>query len=50
MDCGDFAEFISFGNIGANEINEADYYFIVNPCNITGGCVIDHLKPMVNNI
>lgn len=51
MDWGDLVDFVSFGNIGADQIEQdCQFYVLVAPQNVVGGgAIISKLIEMVHN-
>lgn len=48
MDWGDIGEFVSFGEVGRNQIDKASYYILVAPQNVVGNTILTNLGDMVS--
>ena len=48
MDWGDAEEFVSFGNVGANQVDEASFYILIAPQNVVGNTIMTPLLEMVS--
>lgn len=48
MDWGDIGEFVSFGEVGRNQIDKASYYILVAPQNVVGNTILTNLGDMVD--
>ncbi len=49
MDWGDVFEFVSFGNVGSDHLDESAYYVIVAPQNVVGSTIMTKLLEMVRS-
>lgn len=47
MDWGDVFDFVSFGNVGSDHLDESAYYVIVAPQNVVGSTIMTKLLEMV---
>ena len=47
MDWGDIGQFVSFGEVGADQIDSANYYILVAPQNVVGTTILTNLGEMV---
>lgn len=47
MDWGDVFDFVSFGNVGSNHLDDSAYYVIVAPQNVVGSTIMTKLLEMV---
>lgn len=47
MDWGDAEEFVGFGNVGANQIDDSQYYILIAPQNVVGTTIMTNLQEMV---
>lgn len=48
MDWGDIGEFVSFGEVGRDQIDKASYYILVAPQNVVGTTILTNLGDMVD--
>lgn len=48
MDWGDIGEFVSFGEVGRDQIDKASYYILVAPQNVVGTTILTNLGDMVS--
>jgi hypothetical protein len=48
MDWGDIGEFVSFGEVGRDQIDNASYYILVAPQNVVGTTILTNLGDMVS--
>jgi adenylate kinase len=46
MDFGEAEAFVSFGAVGAGDIDGADYYILISPQNIVGASIVPYLSAM----
>merc|ERR1719284_1905750 len=46
MDWGDAAPFVSFGSVGAGQVDGSDVYLIIAPQNIVGASIFEDLRDM----
>lgn len=49
MDWGDIFDFVRFGNVGADQIDDCAYYLIIAPQNVVGSTIMTKLLEMVRN-
>ena len=47
MDWGDLVDFVSFGNIGEDQIDDSQFYILVAPQNVVGSTIVTKLTEMV---
>ena len=47
MDWGDIGDFVSFGEVGRDQIDDASYYILVAPQNVVGSTILTNLGDMV---
>ncbi len=47
MDWGEVFEFVSFGNVGSDHLDDSAYYVIVAPQNVVGSTIMTKLLEMV---
>lgn len=47
MDWGDVFEFVSFGNVGSDHLDDSTHYVIVAPQNVVGSTIMTKLLEMV---
>jgi hypothetical protein len=47
MDWGDLVDFVGFGNVGADQIDDAQFYLLVAPQNVVGSTIMTKLLEMV---
>lgn len=47
MDWGDIGEFVSFGEVGRDQIDDAAYYILIAPQNVVGSTILTNLGDMV---
>ena len=47
MDWGDIGEFVTFGEVGHDQIDDASYYILVAPQNAVGNTILTNLGEMV---
>ncbi len=50
MDWGDAAEFVTWGNYGAEEVDDAEVYLMIAPQNVTGDSVLPFMQDMVRGV
>ena len=50
MDWGDIGQFVSFGEVGSNQIDNADYYILAAPQNVVGNTILTNLGEMVRSL
>ena len=50
MDWGDIGEFVTFGEVGHDQIDDASYYILVAPQNAVGNTILTNLGEMVRCI
>ncbi|KAK9842820.1 hypothetical protein WJX74_002899 [Apatococcus lobatus] len=48
MDWGDAEDFVGFGNVGANQIDDSQYYILIAPQNVVGTTIMTNLQEMVD--
>eukprot|EP01025_Chloroclados_australasicus_P030118 TRINITY_DN3018_c1_g1_i2.p1 TRINITY_DN3018_c1_g1~~TRINITY_DN3018_c1_g1_i2.p1 ORF type:complete len:335 (+),score=30.03 TRINITY_DN3018_c1_g1_i2:92-1096(+) len=48
MDWGELKSFVSFGQVGADQIDESQYYILIAPQNIVGGMIVTSIAEMVD--
>eukprot|EP01024_Parvocaulis_polyphysoides_P037228 TRINITY_DN33154_c0_g1_i1.p1 TRINITY_DN33154_c0_g1~~TRINITY_DN33154_c0_g1_i1.p1 ORF type:complete len:283 (-),score=19.72 TRINITY_DN33154_c0_g1_i1:288-1031(-) len=48
MDWGSLQDFVSFGQVGEDQIDDAQYYVLIAPQNIVGGMIVTNISDMVN--
>ncbi|KAL3145428.1 hypothetical protein ABBQ38_001673 [Trebouxia sp. C0009 RCD-2024] len=48
MDWGDIGEFVSFGEVGRDQIDDAAYYILIAPQNVVGSTILTNLGDMVD--
>ena len=48
MDWGDAVDFVSFGNVGASQVDEASFYILIAPQNVVGNTIMTPLLEMVS--
>lgn len=48
MDWGDAINFVSFGEVGAAQIDDHDYYILISPQNVVGNTIMTDLTEMVS--
>lgn len=48
MDWGDIGEFVSFGEVGKDQIDDASYYILVAPQNVVGSTILTNLGDMAS--
>ena len=47
MDWGDIGDFVSFGEVGRDQIDDSSYYILVAPQNVVGNTILTNLGDMV---
>ena len=47
MDWGDIGDFVSFGEVGRDQIDDASYYILIAPQNVVGSTILTNLGDMV---
>lgn len=47
MDWGDIADFIHFGQVGADQIDDCKFYVLIAPQNVVGSTIMTNLNEMV---
>lgn len=47
MDWGSAIDFVSFGEVGADQIDDNDFYILIAPQNVVGSTIMTNLKDMV---
>ena len=47
MDWGDIGEFVTFGQVGHDQIDDASYYILIAPQNVVGNTILTNLGEMV---
>lgn len=47
MDWGDIGQFVTFGEVGRDQIDDAAYYILVSPQNVVGNTILTNLGEMV---
>ena len=47
MDWGDIGQFVSFGEVGRDQIDGASYYILIAPQNVVGSTILTNLGDMV---
>ena len=47
MDWGDALDFVSFGHVNPDQLDDADFYILVAPQNVVGSPIIHNLTKMV---
>ena len=50
MDWGDLVDFVGFGNVGADQIDDARFYLLVAPQNVVGSTIMTKLLEMVGGL
>lgn len=50
MDWGDIGQFVTFGEVGQDQIDDASYYILVSPQNVVGNTILTNLGEMVRHI
>lgn len=48
MDWGDVVDFVSFGEVGRDQIDDHDYYILISPQNVVGNTIMTNLSEMVS--
>ena len=48
MDWGDALDFVSFGHVNPDQLDESDFYILVAPQNVVGSPIIHNLIQMVS--
>ena len=48
MDWGNAVDFVSFGNVGASQVDEASFYILIAPQNVVGNTIMTPLLEMVS--
>eukprot|EP01024_Parvocaulis_polyphysoides_P018965 TRINITY_DN1847_c0_g1_i1.p1 TRINITY_DN1847_c0_g1~~TRINITY_DN1847_c0_g1_i1.p1 ORF type:complete len:329 (-),score=40.58 TRINITY_DN1847_c0_g1_i1:50-1036(-) len=48
MDWGELEQFVTFGQVGADQVDDADYYVLIAPQNIVGGVIVTSIAEMVD--
>ncbi|KAK9806973.1 hypothetical protein WJX72_009126 [[Myrmecia] bisecta] len=48
MDWGSVGEFVSFGQVGADQVDEAAFYVLICPQNVVGNTILTNLGEMVD--
>ena len=49
MDWGDIGDFVSFGEVGRDQIDDASYYILIAPQNVVGSTILTNLGDMVRS-
>jgi hypothetical protein len=49
MDWGEVLDFVKFGNVGADQIDDSQYYIIIAPQNVVGSTIMAKLLEMVRD-
>ena len=49
MDWGDATDFVGFGHVGADQVDEAQYYVLIAPQNVVGNTIMTPLLDMVHS-
>ena len=47
MDWGDAEDFVSFGTVSADQIDDSQYYILIAPQNVVGSTIMTNLHDMV---
>ena len=50
MDWGDIGDFVSFGEVGRDQIDDASYYILIAPQNVVGSTILTNLGDMVHSL
>ena len=50
MDWGDIGDFVSFGEVGRDQIDDASYYILIAPQNVVGSTILTNLGDMVRSL
>ena len=47
MEWGDAERFVTFGEVGADQVDDAEYYILIAPQNVVGSTIMTNLGEMV---
>lgn len=50
MDWGDAEDFVSFGTVSADQIDDSRYYILIAPQNVVGSTIMTNLHDMVGTV